>query len=101
MMQGFISYAHDDYVAFDKMKTHLRAIERAFNIHFWADKRITPGNYWSTLIANAIETASVHVLLISPAFIGSDYIFDYELPAINAKCTRGDLVLPVVINRCA
>jgi hypothetical protein len=100
MLKGFISYAHDDHAAFEEMRTHLRAIERAFGIELWADKRIAPGNYWSAKIADAIEAAEVHVLMFSPAFIGSNYIFDHELPAIDAKCARGDMVLPVVIHRC-
>ena len=101
MLRGFISSAHDDYAAFAEMRTHLRAIERAFGIDFWADKRIVAGNYWSDEISAAIEAATVHVLLFSPAFIRSDYIFDHELPAINAKCARGDLVFPVIIDRCS
>jgi hypothetical protein len=52
-------------------------------------------------IADAIEAAQIHILMFSPAFIRSDYIFDHELPAINGKCTKGDLVLPVIIKRCA
>jgi hypothetical protein len=100
-MKGFISYAHDDHEAFNEMRVHLRAVERAFDIDFWADKRIVPGDYWTTVIADAIEAAQVHILLCSPAFICADYIFDHELPAINAKCAKGDLVLPVVIDRCA
>jgi hypothetical protein len=101
MLKGFISYAHDDHAAFREMRTQLRAIERAFEIDFWADKRIKPGNYWSAKIADAIEVAQIHILLCSPAFIRSDYIFDYELPAINTKFGKGDMVLPVVIDRCA
>ena len=101
MLKGFISYAHDDYVAFNEMRTHLRAVERAFEIDFWADTRIRAGNYWSAKIADAIEAAQIHILMFSPAFIKSDYIFDHELPAINDKCGKGDLVLPVVIKRCA
>jgi len=101
MLKGFISYAHDDHAAFEEMKTHLRAVERQFDLDFWADRRIKPGNYWSTKIADAIEAAQVHVLMFTPAFIRSDYIFDHELPAINDKCAKGDLVLPVVIDRCA
>ncbi|HMA73504.1 MAG TPA: toll/interleukin-1 receptor domain-containing protein [Xanthobacteraceae bacterium] len=100
MLKGFISYAHDDYDAFNEMRTHLRAVERAFKIDFWADKRIKAGNYWSVKIADAIEAAKIHILMFSPAFIRSDYIFDHELPAINNKCAKGDLVLPVVIDRC-
>jgi formylglycine-generating enzyme required for sulfatase activity len=101
MLKGFISYAHDDYAAFNEMRTHLRAVERAFEIEFWADKRIKAGNYWSPKIADAIEAAHIHVLMFSPAFISSDYIFDHELAAINDKRAKGDLVLPVVIKRCA
>jgi TIR domain-containing protein len=101
MLKGFISYAHDDHAAFEEMRTHLRAVERQFTLTFWADERIKPGNYWSATIADAIEAGQVHILMFSPAFIRSDYIFDHELPAINAKCARGDLVLPVVIDRCA
>jgi hypothetical protein len=100
-MKGFISYAHNDYVAFEEMMTHLRAVELAFTIDFWADKRIKPGNHWSTKIADAIEAAQVHILLCSPAFIGADYIYFHELPAINNKYAKGDLVLPVIIDRCA
>jgi TIR domain len=101
MIRGFISYAHDDCVAFNEMMTHLRATERAFKIKFWADKRIKAGNYWSTKIADAIEAAKIHILMLSPAYIRSDYIFDHELPAINDKCAKGDLVLPVIIDRCS
>jgi hypothetical protein len=101
MLKGFISYAHDDHAAFEQMKIHLRAVERQFDLTFWADDRIKPGNYWSIKVAGAIEAAQVHVLMFTPAFIRSDYIFDHELPAINDKCSKGDLVLPVVIDRCA
>jgi formylglycine-generating enzyme required for sulfatase activity len=72
MVKGFISYAHADHVAFTEMRTNLRAVERAFKIVFWADKRIKPGNYWSTKIADAIEAAQIHILLLSPAFIASE-----------------------------
>jgi hypothetical protein len=41
-------------------------------------------------------------LLVSPAFIGSDYIYDKEIPAIQErKRSAGALVLPVVLERCS
>ena len=100
MTKGFISYAHDDHRAFREMCTHLAALEHSFNIDFWRDKRIHPGNYWTRKIEDAIEEASVHLLLFTPGFIASDYIVHHELPAINAKYRRGDLVLPVILQRC-
>lgn len=82
------------------MSVHLKALERAFGIDFWRDKRIKAGDYWTTKIADAIALARIHVLLVTPNFINSNYIFDHELPAINDKYRQGDLVVPVVLQRC-
>jgi len=99
-MKGFISYAHEDYAAFEALLVHIKPLERAYGIDFWADRRIQPGDYWNDKIAQAIAEASVHVLLVTPHFFASDYIFYHELPAINAKYATGDLVLPIIFKRC-
>jgi hypothetical protein len=100
-MQGFISYAHMDHAEYQLLRRHLKAVERAFDIDFWADKRIKPGNYWNAKIAKAIEAATVHLLVFSPGFIDSNYIFDDELPQIaKQKRDRGDLVLPLIFKSC-
>jgi hypothetical protein len=101
LTKGFISYAHDDHRALDEMCKHLKAIERAFNVDFWRDRRIRAGDYWTTKVKNAIDAAKIHLLLITPSFIERPYIMEQELPAINAKYkNEGDLVLPVVLDRC-
>lgn len=83
------------------MCTHLKAIERAFGIDFWRDKRIRAGDYWTTRIEQAIRDARIHLLLITPRFIERAYIMEHELPAINAKYrNQGDLVVPIVLDRC-
>ena len=73
------------------MCVHISPLERVFGIDFWRDKRIAPGNYWSKKIEEAIQEASIHLLLITPHFLASDYIIKNELPAINAKYHSGDL----------
>ena len=100
MTKGFISYAHDDHAEFEEICTHLAPLEHVFQIDFWRDKRIVPGNYWTQKIADAIQDASVHLLLVTPRFLASNYILHNELPAINAKYHAGDLVLPVILKRC-
>ncbi len=100
MIKGFISYAHSDHAAYEDLRLHLKPIEKAYDIEFWADRRIRPGDYWSSKIQQAIADASIHVLLVTPHFFASDYIFDHELPAINAKYAAGDLVLPIIVKRC-
>ncbi|MCK1362285.1 toll/interleukin-1 receptor domain-containing protein [Bradyrhizobium sp. 199] len=99
-MNGFISYSHVDYQLMEQFRTHARAIERAFSFQLWADRRIAAGYYWDEQIARAIACSDVFVLLISPGFIASDYIFDREIPAINSRRATGALVLPVVLRRC-
>jgi hypothetical protein len=99
-MKGFISYAHTDHPAFREFRTHIRAIERAFLTEFWADTRIHPGAYWNKSIAKAIDDSDIIILLISPGFIASDYIYDHEIPAIKTRHHSGALVLPVVLKRC-
>lgn len=97
---GFISYAHADHEAYGRVRTHLRAVERSLDIEFWADTRIKAGNYWNTTIQAAIEAADVHLLLVTPAFLASDYIYDHELPAIKSRLLAGALVIPVVLQEC-
>jgi hypothetical protein len=100
-VKGFISYAHDDHPELLTFRKNIRSTERAYGVDFWVDKRIRGGNYWRTEIADAIAAAQVHILLMSPAFFDSDYIYDHELPGIEDKCSGGDLVIPVVLKRCS
>jgi hypothetical protein len=86
---------------FGDFRTHLKSLERAFAIDFWADTRIKPGYYWSEEIEGAIRSAELFVLLITPGFIASDYIFEREIPAIKERHRgAGALVIPVVLKRC-
>jgi hypothetical protein len=100
-MQGFISYSHQDFRMFAQFRSHLAAVERGFSIEFWADQRIHAGYDWNTSIEHAIERSSVFILLASPDFIASDYIYNKEIPAIQKRRRGNALVLPVVLKRCA
>ena len=98
-MQAFISYAHDDYRAFTEFSACLKPVARAFGIDVWADKRLKAGHYWDARIKAAIDASDMYVLLMSTRFLASDYIFDHELPAIEARSRSGALTLPVVNKR--
>ena len=99
-MQAFISYAHDDYEEFERFNACLRPVARALNFEVWADRRLSPGDYWNERIASAIGNSDIHVLLMSIGFFNSDYIYDHELPAIAARCRSGALTTPVLVERC-
>jgi hypothetical protein len=99
-MRGFISYAHNDYDMCAEFRKHLKALERAFDLTLWMDERIDPGFYWNDSIEQAVSQSQVFVLLATPDFIASDYIYKHELPAIRRRHQSGALVLPVVLKRC-
>jgi len=103
MIQGFISYAHDDGEAFDTLRRQLRALERAFitEISLWADDKLHAGLRWDDTIKARIEVADLFILLLSPAFLDSDYILRHEIPAIRTRVAAAKgLVCPVLLTRC-
>ncbi len=101
-MNGFISYSHEDFELFEEFLVHAKAVEHDLEMNFWSDKRILPGHHWTAAIENAIDAADVFILLTSPDFIASDYIYGKEIPAIKTRRkVAGALVLPVVLKRCA
>jgi formylglycine-generating enzyme required for sulfatase activity len=102
-MQGFISYAHVDLTAFTTLRQQLRALEQAFTtpIELWDDGGLHAGIDWDRTIKPRIEAAELFILLLSPAFLASDYIMRTEVPAIRTRVQAAKgLVCPVILTRC-
>jgi len=77
----FISYAHDDEPMWlDGLLAHLRPLEQIHGLAVWTDRDIMPGDLWHLTIQNALDRAQVGVMLVSPAFLDSDYVRNDELP---------------------
>ena len=101
MVDGFISYAHDDYPMLQEFKGRLDADKRTGRPNYWADSHLRGGQAWNQEIERAIARADVFVLLVSSKFIGSTYIHDVELPAINTRAVQcGGLIVPVLLRNC-
>ena len=100
-MKGFISYAHEDQQMFLEFRKHLRTVERGFDVAFWADDSIRAGHHWNAKLQQEISKSDVIILLISPAYQASDYIYEQEIPAIQARRQDANaLVVPVVLASC-
>lgn len=84
-MQGFVSYAHADMAMVEEVRKHLKNLGRNFEIAFWSDHGIRPGQHWDKEIRDAIDAADVFLLLCSANFLASDFIFDEEIPAILVR----------------
>jgi len=87
----FVPYAHLDrrIVAnfMQRLTVHL-APSRRYDYQVWWDTRIDTGQQWREEIRQQLVACDVGLLLISPAFLTSKYIAQYELPyflGANAK----------------
>src|ERR687894_656546 len=97
----FVSYSHRDRGWLEWLMVHLAVLERRRLIHVWSDTRIAFGADWEVEIERALSESRVAVLLVSPAFLASDYIWSKELPRIMGHREQGMEVLPLIIRPCA
>jgi TIR domain len=101
VVDGFVSYSHDDVSACARLLTQLKSVERKYGLALWHDQRLKAGHHWNHEIEEAIGRAEVFILLVSPEFVRSDYIFDTELPAIKRRlrACKGKAI-SVVVRDC-
>lgn len=79
----FVSYAHANKSAketFMSLFSEQTAAAKNFDYQFWSDKDLRIGSDWRQSIAAALDETDFGLLLISPAFLGSKFIVERELP---------------------
>ena len=98
----FVSYAHTDEKWLVKLQQHLKVLSKYYNeIDCWDDTKIRGGDKWREEISIAIGKANVAILLVSTAFLASDFIANDELPPILRKAEEeGTRVLPLIVSPC-
>lgn len=97
----FVSYSHEDNVWLAKVTQHLAVLKRQGVVDLWADTEIGVGADWQKEIENALTAAKVAVMLVSPAFLASEFIWSDEMPRIIAHSEQGMDALPLIVRPCA
>lgn len=97
----FISYSHKDANHLDRLRVHLKPLEKLGLVEVWDDTKIKVGDHWEKEIEGALKRSGVAVLIISADFLASDFIVDNELPPILEKAQlEGTKIVPVILKPC-
>lgn len=95
----FISYARANKKLarrfFEKFY-EVAAPSKRYNYIFWQDTEILVGENWHAEIQKALDECDLGLLLISPAFLGSQYITEEELPKFVGD--RAKPLIPVMLQ---
>ena len=65
-IEVFFCYAREDEALLNKLKTHLRPLQRQGLIDVWYDREISAGTEWEQEIKQHLNTAQIILLLVSP-----------------------------------
>lgn len=95
----FVSYARSNKNLagrfLNRFKEQLQASQR-YDYIFWQDEKILIGEEWNAAIENALNECTAGLFLLSPAFLGSKYISENELPRFVGNTAKP--VLPVMLQ---
>src|SRR5215470_5457177 len=100
-LKVFISYSHKDRNWLERLTEQLAVLHRRGLVDIWSDELIAVGDAWEPAIDRALDGAKIAVLLVSPAFLASDFIWSREIPKIEAHAAQGMEALPLIIRPCA
>lgn len=95
----FVSYARANKYLASRLLKHFKeqaGASKRIRYLFWQDRDILVGEDWQPAIEKALEQCTLGFLLISPAFLGSQYISENELPRFVGG--RAKPVVPVMLQ---
>ena len=100
-MRAFISYSHKDAEFLSQLHEHLAAMRRQGILDTWTDRAIPAGDVIDDHVDGEIEQAQLYLLLVSSAFIASDYCIEKEFArALERQKSGKARIVPIIIREC-
>ena len=97
----FYSYSRKDEALRDELDMHLSLLKRQKLITGWYDRAIEGGEEFEPKIMQRLNSASVILLLVSTAFMASDYCYEKEMMrAMERHEKEGTRVIPIILRPC-
>lgn len=104
VVRWFLSYAHDDDAEkadfYKRFASYLRTSSKYW-FEAWNDAQLVVGESWRERIHQAMQASHLGVLLVSQAFLASEFIGTNELPAFvdgRGMGTPGKRAVPVALR---
>lgn len=95
----FYSYAHRDETYRERLSAWLDVLREERIVNDWYDRKIVPGADWEREIARNLERSHIVLLLISPAFMASEYSLGIEVKrAVELHWQRRCRIVPIVLQ---
>ena len=95
----FISYAHRDEPYANELRLHLKTLERQGIIRIFTHNNLPPGELSIDAIEKKIEDANMFLLLISPDYLASDFLYEIEMRRALERHQAGQaLVIPIILR---
>jgi hypothetical protein len=94
----FISHSHEDTSWAERLRVRIGASsEGALDV--WSDARLGSGGNWRARLEQAIRTANLIVVLLSPDYVLSSFVSLVELPLILSRGREGAAaIIPIVLR---
>jgi tetratricopeptide (TPR) repeat protein len=95
----FCLYAPEDKCLFQDLDAHLSSLKRQGLITLWHNHLILPGSDQEQATTTHLNTASLILLLISSAFINSDYCYSVKMKqALQRHEAKEARVIPILLR---
>ena len=84
-----------------ELETHLKQLKRLGLAETWSDTNLLAGDDWDEGIKRELEEADIILFLVSANLIGTDYVWDEEMPLAKFhKENKKTVLIPVILNPC-
>jgi len=99
----FISYEPGDKPLFEMvlkvLDSRLKPLEQQGLVSIWHRHKLLPGAETAPEIAKHLQSARIHLLLISADFMASDFCFSDEMRSLIRRHKSGEIqVIPVILR---
>lgn len=92
-----ITYCHEDTRWLELIKEALAPLAGIGQLSLWEDTQIKPDSKWRDDIKKALDSANVALLLVSLAFLASEFIESSELPILLESAEKEGLIIRLVV----